>query len=62
LAWSGWIAYICFKRAIKPPKDRVSRWGYNEVEALNREPIVRALIAVCGLLVLVIGIGVALAK
>jgi hypothetical protein len=62
LTWSGWFAYTCFKRAVKPPKDRISRLGYNEVEALNREPIVRVLIAVGGLLILAIGVDVALSK
>jgi hypothetical protein len=62
LAWSGWLAYICFKRAIYPPGDRARRWGWSEVEALNRNPIVRAVSIISGILVLLIGIGVALGK
>ena len=61
LLWLGWIAYTCFKRAIKPPKDRISRW-YSEVEAFNKNPLVRALNVLAGLLVLLIGIGLALGK
>jgi hypothetical protein len=62
LLWAGWIAYTCFKRAITPPKNRASRWGYNEVEAVNKHPLVRALMIVCGLLILVIAIDVVLGK
>ena len=58
---SGWIAYTCFRRAIKPPRDRISRW-YNEVEAVNRNPLVRVLNVLCGVLVLLIGISVAFGK
>ena len=61
LLWSGWISYTCFKRAIKPPKDRISFW-YNEVEAVNKNPFVRALSVLVGLLMLLIGIGVALGR
>jgi hypothetical protein len=61
LLWSGWIAYTCFKRAIKPPKNRISRW-YNEVEAVNRNPLIRLLNVVAGLLVLLIGISVVFGK
>ena len=61
LFW-GWLAYTCFKRAIKPPTNHVSRWGYSEVEAFNRNPLVRALSVLCGLLVLLIGFAIALAK
>jgi len=57
LLWSGWIAYTCFKRAAKPPKDRIS-FFYNEVEAFNRNPIVRTLSVLTGLLMLLIGVGV----
>ncbi len=57
LLWSGWIAYTCIKRAIKPPKDCISFW-YNEVEAFNRNPIVRVFSILVGLLTLLIGFGV----
>jgi hypothetical protein len=55
LFFTGWLSYTCFKRAIKPPKDRISRW-YKEVEAVNRNPIVRAMNILFGVLVLLIGI------
>ena len=55
LLFSGWIAYTCFKRAVRPPKDRHS-FGYNEVEAFNRNPIVRTFNILAGLLVLAIGV------
>jgi len=61
LLWSGWIAYTCFKRAIKPPKDRISRW-YNEVERVNKKPLIRLLNVLAGLLLLFIGISVAFGK
>jgi len=59
LLWSGWIAYTCFKRAIKPPKDHIS-FFYNEVEAFNRNPIVRTFSVLLGVLILLIGVGVVL--
>ena len=58
---SGWLAYTCFKRALKLPKDRIS-WAYNEVEKVNRNPLVRFLNILVGLLVLWIGIVVAIGK
>ena len=61
LALVGMAAYTCFKRALKPPKDRIS-WAYNEVEKVNRNPFVRALNILVGLLVLWIGIDVAIGK
>lgn len=62
LLWAGWIAYTCFKRALKPPKNRISRWGYNEVEAVNKNPFVRALMVLCAVLVLGIALDVVLGK
>lgn len=59
LLWAGWIAYTCFKRAIRPPKDRVSFWR-KEVEAVNRNPIIRVINVLAGVLILLIGIGVVL--
>lgn len=59
LLWSGWIAFTCFKRAINPPKDRIS-FFYNEVGAFNRNPIVRAFSVLIGVIFLLIGIGVVL--
>ena len=61
LLWLGWLGYTCFKRAIEPPKDRIS-WAYTEVEKVNRNPFVRALNILVGLLVLWIGIDVAIGK
>lgn len=60
LLWAGWIAYSCFKRALQPPKNRISRWGYNEVGAVNKNPLVRGLMVLCGLLVLGIALDVVL--
>jgi len=57
LLWSGWISYTCFKRAFKPPKNRISFW-YNEVETVNRNPIVRTLNVIAGVFILLIGIAV----
>ena len=62
LAWSGWLAYICFKRAVKPPKHKIPGGGTTKLRHSIIQPIVRVLIALCGLLVLVIGLGVALSK
>jgi hypothetical protein len=58
ILFSAWIAYTCFTRAIKPPKDGIYRWC-SEVEAVNKNPLVRALMVLAGLLMLLIGIGVA---
>jgi hypothetical protein len=62
LLWSVWLAYTCFRRGIQPPKDRISRWGYCEVEVFNRNPLVRALSILAGLLVLLIGFGLVIGK
>ena len=59
--WAGWIAYICFKRALRPPHDN-SSWWHMESHAVNKNPLVRALNVLCGILVLVIGVAVAWGK
>jgi hypothetical protein len=59
--WAGWIAYTCFKRAIYPPPDNTS-WWHTESYAVNKNPLVRALNVLGGILVLWIGIAVAWSK
>ncbi len=57
LVLTGWIAYTCFKRAITPPKDK-SMWWHHESYRLNKNPLVRLLNVLGGILILAIGIGV----
>jgi hypothetical protein len=59
--WAGWIAYTCFKRAIHPPQDNSSWWSM-ESYTVNKNPLVRALNMLGGILVLAIGLSVALGK
>ncbi len=56
--WAGWIAYTCFKRAIHPPQEN-SSWWHMESYALDKDPLVRTLNVLAGILVLVIGVAVA---
>jgi hypothetical protein len=56
--WAGWICYTCVKRAIKPPPDN-SSWWYTESYSVNKNPLVRALNVLAGILVLAIGVSVA---
>jgi hypothetical protein len=59
--WAGWIAYTCFKRAVHPPQENSSSW-HMEGYAVNKNPLVRALNVLVGILVLAIGLAVALGK
>lgn len=59
--WGGWIAYTCFKRAIYPLHDN-SSWWHTESHAANKNPLVRALNVLCGILVLAIVISLALGR
>ena len=61
LLWSGWIAYTCFVRAARPPKDRQTFW-INEIYTVNKNWAVRILNVLGGLLVLAIGISIAFKK
>jgi hypothetical protein len=59
--WAGWIAYTCFKRAIHPPREN-SSWWHMESHTVNKNPLVRGLNVLVGILVLVIGAAVVWGK
>ena len=59
--WAIWLAYTCFKRAVQPPRDN-SAWWHLESYAVNKNPLVRLLNVVVGVLILYIGLSIGLEK
>lgn len=58
LLFFGWLAYTCFKRAVRPPRDKRFLFS-SESHVVNKNPLTRALNVFIGLIVLMIGIAAA---